>query len=390
LRIRKYGERIMKNAEERMVRVRAKMFTICLVAIALLLGACGSDDGSDTTAGDTGTTAGDTETTAGSAEEVAIRLGFAFPPDFSMPGYYVSEELGYFDEENVAVELIILDGTSQVIQQLIAGNIDVGVGGPPTAVLLAGQEGSAVSAFYQIDQRNIFDIVVREDSEIQSLEDLEGRVLGVTNFAGGEIPVVNAALTEVGLLEGEEYQGVEVVAVGDGGPSVAAAFEAGRIDAYSGGDADTLALQQIGMELRSILPEKYAVIPGNLIMATQESLSSESDAITRFGRAFAKGTLFAILAPDRALEFGCEFAPESCTDQEFADLAMAYYVDLGTPPEGEPLGTINFDGWQAVLEILQDQGEVPEDFTIDPYADDSLIDDINDFDRATVEADAAG
>jgi NitT/TauT family transport system substrate-binding protein len=324
------------------------------------------------------------------AEVESLRLGFAFPPDFSMPGYYVSQELGYYAEDGLEVELIILDGTAQVIQQLIAGNIDVGIGGPPPAVLLAGVEGADVVAFYQIDQRNIFDIVVSADSDIQTLEDLEGEVLGVTNFSGGEIPVVNAALEEVGFFEGGEYVGVEVVAVGDGGPQVAAAFEAERIAAFSGGDADTLALQQTGMELRSVLPEKYAVIPGNLIMATRETLESRTDTIARFGRAFAKGTFFAISSPTRALELGCEFAPESCTDQEFAELAMDYYVDLETPPEGSPMGAINRDGWQAVLEILQSQGELSNDFSLDPYVDESLLDQVNDFDPAAIEDDAAG
>ena len=374
----------MKTASSRWLRIGLSLLFLSVVA-------CGSNGDGGTADTSTATTgdAAPPVTEAPPAEAANVRLGFAFPPDFSMPGYYVSEELGYFAEENITVELIILDGTAQVIQQLIAGNIDVGVGGPPTAVILAGQEGADVAAFYQIDQRNIFDIVVPGDSDLQELGDLDGEVLGVTNFAGGEIPVVDAALTEVGLRDGDEYVGVEVVAVGDGGPQVAAALEAGAISAFSGGDADTLALQQLGFELRSILPEKYAVIPGNLIMATNEVLASQSDVIARFGRAFAKGAVFAIASPSRALEYGCEFAPESCTDPAFADLAMEYYVELGTPPEGSPMGAISEDGWNAVLEILVAQGEAPADETIDAYMDDSLLDQINDFDRSAVESDAA-
>jgi NitT/TauT family transport system substrate-binding protein len=365
-----------------MRRWNRKAFVLLLTLVVAT--ACSSGD----------TSSEDTSPAATSLPEAAepdsIRLGFAFPPDFSMPGYYVSQDVGYFTDDGLEVELVIVDGTSQVIQQLIAGNIDVGVGGPPPAVLLAGTEGSDVAAYYQIDQRNIFDIVVPADSDVETLEDLEGQVLGVTNFSGGEIPVVNAALEGAGFYDGANYVGLEVVAVGDGGPQVAAAFEADRIAAFSGGDADTLNLQQAGLELRSILPEEYAVIPGNLIMATREVLDTRADVMARFGRAFAKGTVFAIASPTAALELGCEFAPESCTDQEFAELAMEYYVDLETPPEGSPMGAINMTGWEAVLEILQNQGEVGDDFELDPYVDDSLLDEINDFDRAAVEADATG
>ena len=359
---------------------RSGLTIVVLVVAVLLVAACASETSSESTSA----------SSTSAAEMEFLRLGFAFPPDFSMPGYYVSQERGYFADDALEVELVILDGTAQVIQQLIAGNIDVGVGGPPPAVLLAGVEGADVVAFYQIDQRNIFDIVVPADSDLQTLEDLEGGVLGVTDFSGGEIPVVNAALEGVGFYDGNDYVGLEVVAVGDGGPQVAAAFEADRISAFSGGDADTLALQQSGLELRSILPEEYAVIPGNLIMATRETLDNQADAVARFGRAFAKGTVFAISSPSQALELGCEFAPESCTDQEFAELAMDYYVDLETPPEGSPMGALNMTGWQAVVEILQGQGELSDDFALDPYVDDSLLEKVNDFDRAAVEGDAAG
>jgi ABC-type nitrate/sulfonate/bicarbonate transport system substrate-binding protein len=347
-------------------RSKKWLFTVAaLTALSLLAAACGGD-GDDGDSGDGG--------------PATVKLAFAFPPDISMPGYFVSEELGFFEDENLTVELQIVDGTSSVIQQVVAGQADVGVGGPPSALYLAGVEGAEAVSFYQIDQENIFAIVVPEDSDIQSVEDLAGKTLGISDFSGGEVPVVRAAL---GLADLEEGADVELLPIGDSPPTVSQALQSGEVDAYAGGDATTLGLQSIGVVFRNVLQDEFQELPGNIAIASADFAEENQDILARFARAFAKGTYYAAENFDEALQIGCDFAPENCEDENFAELAMDYYVNL-QQPLGEDYGEINVAGWEAAYDILVQEGELEDGYDWERHYDSSVIEEANDFDKEEV------
>lgn len=348
--------------------LRNKLFFVVAIA-AVVLAACEGDAEEE-----------------GAEAPLSIRYGTAFPQDISEFGVYISEEMGYFEEENLEVELLVFDGAAATIQQVAAGRADVGRGGGPTALYEAGAQGIDVIAFYQVDQENIFSINTLSDTEIDSIEDLRGETLGVSEFTGGEISVTRAALAEAGLEEGED---VELVAVGSEAPAVSQALESGRIAAYAGADSTLLGMQALGFEPVNILPEKYRALGGGMY-TTAGNLEEKREALVRFARAYAKGSLFARTNPEAALEIGCEVSPEDCTDMELAMIAMNYYTDLQRPREGDDIGSLREIGWEAAAEILEQTSEEFEGETIDwmSFIDSSLLDEINDFDRAEVEADA--
>ena len=351
---------------------RWRLILAAALALSLTAAACGGDDEGGGSGG-------------GGGEADEVRVAFSFPPDISMPGYFVSEELGFFEEENLTVELQIVDGTSSVIQQLASGQADVGVGGPPSALYLAGSEGAEALSFYQIDQENIFAVVVPNDSPIQSIEDLAGKTLGISDLSGGEVPVVRAALGLANLEEGED---VELLPVGDSPPTVSQALQGGQIDAYAGGDATTLGLQSIGVEFRNVLQDEFQELPGNIAMSSRQYFDENQDILTRFARAFAKGTYFASVNFDEALQMGCDFAPENCEDEAFAELAMQYYVDL-QQPLADNYGEINTDGWEAAYDILVQEEELEDGYDWERHYDSALIDDANDFDQEEVSSASA-
>ena len=363
-------------------------WALLTVAFALMVAGCAADPDSAEEPGDespTGTDA-DTDTDTGESGDPGeldpVRLAFAFAPDFSMPGYFVSQELGFYEEQGVEVELQIVDGTSSVIQQLASGQSDIGVGGPPSALMIAQTEGADVLSFYQIDQENIFAVVVPESSDIESMEDLRGETIGISDFSGGEVPIVRAALATADLVEGED---VELLPVGDSPPTVAQALESGEIVAYAGGDQTTLGIRAIGVEFRNILPDSFASIPGNIAIVSRSYFEENTDVVTRFARAFTMGTYYSSVKFDEALEMGCEFAPENCVDEDFTQLGFEYYTGI-QQPAGDLYGEIAMEGWQAAADILVEAEELPEDFDIGTVIDTSVIEDANDFDRAEVES----
>ena len=55
-----------------------------------------------------------------------------------------------------------------------------------------------------------FSLVVPENSEVQTAADLDGKTIGVSGLAGGEVPVIRGILRSVGMTE----QDVELLLLG--------------------------------------------------------------------------------------------------------------------------------------------------------------------------------
>ena len=93
---------------------------------------------------------------------------------------------GYMAEEGLKVNVEAVDGSSQVLQALAAGQAQIGNPGP--APLLAARErGEDVVFLYNLNPKSSFGIVVREESSYQKPEDLKGKVIGVGTADGAEV-----------------------------------------------------------------------------------------------------------------------------------------------------------------------------------------------------------
>ena len=86
---------------------------------------------------------------------------------------------------------------------------------PSVLPLLAkGEWGSAIN-FYEYTYPYKWDIVVKPGSAIKSYEDLKGKKIGVSDFAGTEYPVTRNVLKSMGI---DPDTDVKWVAVGNGVP----------------------------------------------------------------------------------------------------------------------------------------------------------------------------
>ncbi|MGH9245264.1 MAG: ABC transporter substrate-binding protein [Acidimicrobiales bacterium] len=352
---------------------RAARSLLAAIAIVALMTACGDDDsGATDQNGEAGTQA------------VTLMLPFSESVSFFSP--LLADELGYFEEEGLAVEVSPSDGGSVALQQVVSGNQDLALVSP-ALILTAVAEGNAVVVPYTDKHRNLFSVVVPVDSEIASPEDLEGRVLGITDFGGGELPLARAMLARAGL---EEDVDVELLVVGEGGPAVAAAFEDGTIDAYAASWSDFFPLVVGGLELEEILQPELSELPSEVLVATPDYVGEHADVIEGVSRAMAKASYFTTHDNDAALNLLRERVPQEHEDSEAARAALDLWLGIADVPEvdGEArYGAHDPDTWETLKEVLSETAEV-DDVEISAILDDGFIDAANDFDRAEVEAHA--
>jgi NitT/TauT family transport system substrate-binding protein len=166
----------------------------------IALTACGGSDGGETP-NETGGSAD------GALEKTELTVGVLPLADYA--AVYWADEFGFFEEAGLDVTLKPISGGPVGIQTTVAGEIDCSFANT-IATTVAQSSGVPVEMVVLSsalgDESNI--IVVREDSPVQSLEDLDGATIGVNTTNNiGDVAFYN--LVEASGLD-IEVQFVEV------------------------------------------------------------------------------------------------------------------------------------------------------------------------------------
>lgn len=303
--------------------------------------------------------------------------------------FYIADELGYFAEEGLQVSFQDAGGSSAAIQQVIAGNADAALPAP-SAFLNAVAQGYDLRWVYSYQYANIFTLAATEASGIKTIQDLKGKRVGVSDLAGGEVPLVRAVLEEAGLSQGAD---VQLVPVGDGSALTVEALRTGQVDAYSSNLFDIAAIQSQGIGMVTILPQEAQDFPANGVVVSAQMLEDNPEKLAGFLRAVAKGVVYSAANDERAFAMAAEIRPEEFEDTSIARPSWDVARRLKTPPaalKDAPLGSHYLEGFQAYHDFLrqgtEEEGALPVDVDLSKALDTSLIEAANDFGRAAVEA----
>ena len=170
----------------------SRTWLVVATIVTLVLSACTqTGDGGDATDG-------------GDGELETVRLQLQWVPQAQFGGYFAAQELGYYEEEGLNVELV--DGGPDVIPQQVGSAAD----GPEFTiswvpkVLQAREQESDLVNIAQIFQGSGTLSVAWADSGITSPADYAGRKVGVWDF-GNELEVVASARLE-GLEPGTDFE----------------------------------------------------------------------------------------------------------------------------------------------------------------------------------------
>jgi NitT/TauT family transport system substrate-binding protein len=302
--------------------------------------------------------------------------------------YHVARELGFYAEEGLDVEFQDVGGSSNVVQQIIAGNVNAG-SPSPGALLNAVAQGNDLRQVFSHQFKSVFTLATPADSGVTTVADLKGKTVGVSDLAGGEVPIVRAVLREAGLQEGET---VQLLPVGEGSALTLNAIQNGQIQAYSSNMFDVAAVEAAGVDMNVILPEAVANFPGNGVVVTTEALQENGEQLVGFLRALAKAIVWSDAHPQEAYEIAARLSPEQFEDEALAKASWEAAQTLKQRPEAlkdAPIGTHYMPGVQAYHDFLrqgsEEEGALPRDVDLNNVMDTSLLEEVNQFDRAAVE-----
>lgn len=350
-----------------MFSFKAVMAMMAAAVIAVGAG-CGDDDDDD--GGGEG---------GGGTQEIVYNL--PTPPSALFYPALVAEELGFFEEEGVSPDLAPAAEEISATAFLDNGDADVSFA-DVDEIILARSKGGEHQAIFSPQHANTAGIVVPEDSEIQDFSGVEGKTIGLESEDSTRL--VDAMLESAGIDTGS----VDTAVVGTSGPLIAKTLEDGDIDAYVGNASDFTALSANDVALRNITPEDVGEIDGNPMATLPGTLDEKRDAIVGFLRAWAKGQYVGLVNREVTEQIARETVPAEWRNEASGEAALDLAIELMEPDDPERIGDLRPDVWATGQDVLVAAGVLEEGDTIDVQEalNDSLIEEVNDWDRAEVEA----
>jgi NitT/TauT family transport system substrate-binding protein len=299
-------------------------------------------------------------------ETTATHIQFSWVHTIEYAGFYTAKANGYFDEENLAVDLRPASFDSEgnltsVIDEVTSGRADFGVIGSDILMQArnVGQPLVAVAAVYQ---RLPLILIAMPESGITRPADLVGQTVSLLGNAPAYWDAffknANVSKEDVNIIERTDFSTAPLI---DG--------EVDAMDAYL--TNQPVALAQQGVDVNRILLSDYAVegYP-NLIFATEATLQERPDLVQRFLRATLHGYQSAIREVEVAARTTLEYNPELAYESELASMELS--VRLIVPPNNQ-IGTMSEDVWRINYELLRDGGLLPVNFDVTAAYDLSFL-----------------
>lgn len=371
------------------MRIRQTLMTFRTTALSivvlLLLVACGGDgagSGAQETEGgepavdetDTGTDDGDA---AGEPERVSLEVATASPAAPIWAHIWIAGPLGYYEEENLDVEVIgqLTGGT--VEQSVAGGALDFGGATQDTMIPSAAEQDPLPVQFFMHDTLWVDLLLVLEDSPAQTGEDLVGATIGIPE---AKDEAVAALLMSAAGVEPGQY---ETLVVGARAPA-AVAMDRGEIDAFAGTFVDQFAMDAAGYNVRIIDTGDTAELINSGLIAPREMIENDPDLVVRWGRAVAKAMIWQYENPEATLDLLEEVVPEALEDREAAELLLNATIERNRPMY-EARGRVDEQRWQDTVDLYVTLGQLEESYDADELFTNDLIDQIWDFDVEAVQ-----
>jgi NitT/TauT family transport system substrate-binding protein len=323
-------------------------FAPALLVALLLLAACGgaAPATAPTAAPSAPTAAPATEPTkapAQPANQAVVRLGYV--PVMIYAPLYVGIERGYFAAEGIKVESTPIQGGSEAVVQLAAGNFDAALGGAGAGLFNAASRGVKFTIVAPMHSERAplttpLVISAKRANEIKSVADLKGKKVAINATGAATEYWLAEALKKAGL----KISDVQLTTVGF--QQVPAALESGSLDAA-----------MLGEPLATINKDKgvVSVLADDFIDGFFATYLYMGDKLLTEKPEVAQGFLRAYLRACRDLQ-GKYMTPEIAAIIEKYTKVPAAVVLRASPAQYNPDGVVPVENLKTLQDYFMSRG----------------------------------
>jgi len=326
--------------------VRGSIVTLAVAAVMALMAACGSDESERAANPDAATTTA----AATSTPAASVKLALDWYPNANHLGLYIAQDKGYFEDENLDVELYTPVDPSTVLQTVGAGSDDFGISYQPD-VLLARAQGVPVVSIVGMVQYPLNSVMALESSGITRPGDLVGKKVGYPGIPTNE-PLLDT------MLKFDGSQGLVDVELVNVGFNLAESLISGTVDAVVGAywTHESILLENQGHPVNIMRMDEWGV-PAyyELVLVTSEDMiDSNPKVIERFVRAIKKGYADAISDPQAGVDILVKANKDEIDegiDRPGADLLVSAWKTADAD-----FGQQDSARWESFVKWMQEAG----------------------------------
>ena len=256
----------------------------------------------------------------GADAQTVVRIGLAVPNYGPFAPVYAAEELGYYKENGLTVEITAYRGGPAAQEALAAGAADI-INFFPPGVALAVKKGIKEKIVGIGSAKPLgWHIVAMANSPIRTLADMAGKKIGVT---------AKGATTDFFALWAAKKAGVTVETVPVGAPALIPTLKSGQIDVAVLNSplsfrlivpGEGRSLIDLGKDMEPTLPDVW--------VATQSLIDRNPKAVEGTLRAIYKAT--AHMKKNRA--YGIEYMRKFTGEKDERVVELEYNVVLAGRP----------------------------------------------------------
>ncbi|WP_138495110.1 ABC transporter substrate-binding protein [Paenibacillus pinistramenti] len=244
------------------------------------------------------------QSTTDSKELKDVKVVLDWTPNTNHTGLYVAQELGYYKEEGLNVDIVQPDeggADAMIASDAVPFGISY-----QESITQAQTQGVPLVSIAAVIQHNTSGFAAPADRNIKSPKDFEGK-----KYGGWGSPVEEAVMKSIMDLQGADVNKVKIINIGD-----ADYFTAVKRDvdfawiyyAWTGIEAELRGEKLDMMYVKDYSKDLDYYTP--VIATNEQEIQQNPDLVKAFMRATSKGYQYAIAHPDEAADILIKAVPD--------------------------------------------------------------------------------
>lgn len=271
---------------------------------------------------------------------------------------YLAESLGYFEEENIKIELTNGGGADKVMSAVLSGDADIGFCGPEAALyVLVGGSTDVPTVFGQLTKRDGSFLVSRKPEPDFKWEDLKGKEILAGRKGGVPAMTFEYVLGEHNLKDGVDLTLNYDVAFN----LMVSAFEAGTADYCTMFDPTAYEYEKAGKGyVVAAVGEASGEVPYTTYIAKNSWLEDNEAVAEGFLRAITKAIKYVNETPETTVAPYLTAYFEGVSEESIA-ASVKRYRDIDA---WRTEMTMTEESFNRLQDIIENAGELTRRATL--------------------------
>lgn len=281
--------------------------------------------------------------TQGNAQEKSKIFVGASSKTLGYSPLWVATKKGFFDQQGLDVQLVLLRGVPMTLQALAAGSLHFGSGGPEPYIEASERGLDFVVIGGIINGMAQFLIAGRN---YKTYEDLRGATFGTSSLSGGIITALKEALKLKGLEYPRDYK---LLVIAGGSSANLAALQSGQIAATTVAVPLNYAAEEAGLNIIGRLSEGIPYFQTNALVTRRTWAEKNRQLAIRFMKAMLLTFRWMYQNRDAAVDF---LSKEMQLKPMHARKGWEFYTENRFwPPDGD----VTMEGLKNNIRIYAEQ-----------------------------------